>query len=46
MPQANTPEETGRLIGEAITSGDMDAALSLYEPDATFAMPKGLGEGR
>jgi ketosteroid isomerase-like protein len=23
----------------------MDAALSLYEPDATFAMPKGLGEG-
>jgi ketosteroid isomerase-like protein len=45
MPQANTPEETSRLIGEAITSGDMDAALSLYEPDATFAMPKGLGEG-
>ena len=45
MPQANTPEETGRLIGEAITSGDMDAALSLYEPDGTFAMPKGFGEG-
>jgi ketosteroid isomerase-like protein len=45
MPQANTPEDTSRLIGEAITSGDMDAALSLYEPDATFAMPKGFGEG-
>jgi ketosteroid isomerase-like protein len=45
MPQANTPEDTSRLIGAAITSGDMDAALSLYEPEATFAMPKGFGEG-
>jgi ketosteroid isomerase-like protein len=45
MPQANTPEEVNRLIGEAITSGDMDAALSLYEPDATFAMPSAFGEG-
>jgi ketosteroid isomerase-like protein len=45
MPQANTPEDTSRLIGETITSGDRDAALSLYEPDATFAMPKGFGEG-
>lgn len=45
MPQANTPEDTGRLIGEAITSRDIDAALSLYEPDATFAMPAGFGEG-
>jgi hypothetical protein len=23
----------------------MDAALSLYEPDAMFAMPTGFGEG-
>jgi hypothetical protein len=46
MPQAKTPEETSRLIGEAITSGDMDAALSLYEPDATFAMQKGSVKGR
>jgi ketosteroid isomerase-like protein len=45
MPKANTPEETGRLIGEAITSADMDAALSLYEPDATFALPAAFGEG-
>ena len=45
MPQANTPEDISRLIGEAITSGDMDAALSLYEPEATFAMPTGFGEG-
>jgi len=45
MPQAKTPEDTSRLIGEAITSGDVDAALSLYEPNATFAMPRGFGEG-
>jgi ketosteroid isomerase-like protein len=45
MLHASTPEDTSRLIGEAITSGDMDAALSLYEPDATFAMPTGFGEG-
>lgn len=45
MPQAKTPEDTGRLVGEAITSGDVDAALSLYEPDAVFAIPKGFGEG-
>jgi hypothetical protein len=29
MPNANTPEDTGRLIGEVITSDDLDAALSL-----------------
>ena len=45
MPQANTPEDTGRLIGDAVSSGDIDAVLSLYAPDATFAMPKGFGEG-
>ena len=45
MPQANTPEDTGRLLGDAMTSGDIEAALSLYEPDATFAMPTGFGEG-
>ena len=45
MPQAKTPEDTGRLVGEAITSGDIDAALSFYEPDAVFAIPKGFGEG-
>ena len=43
MPKANTPEDTSRLIGEAITSADLDAAL--YEPDATFALPLAFGEG-
>ena len=45
MPTANTPEDVSRLIGEAMTAKDIDAALSLYEPDATFAIPKGFGEG-
>jgi ketosteroid isomerase-like protein len=45
MTKANTPEDTGRLIGEAITSGDLDAALSLYEREGTFVMPRGFGEG-
>ena len=45
MSQANTPEDVARMLGDAITSGDIDAALSLYEPGATFAMPTGFGEG-
>ena len=45
MARANTPEEISRLAAEAITSADLDAALSLYEPDATFVMPSALGDG-
>ena len=36
MP-ARTPAECDILIGQAISSGDIDAALALYEPNATFA---------
>ena len=36
MP-ARTPAECDILVGQAISSGDIDAALSLYESDATFA---------
>ena len=45
MARANTPEEISRLAAEAITSGHLDAALTLYEPDATFVMPNALGGG-
>ena len=31
-----TPEETDRLIAEAISGKDLDAILDLYEPDAVF----------
>jgi ketosteroid isomerase-like protein len=45
MPKATTPQEISQLIGDAITGGDLEAALSLYEPEATFVMPRALGEG-
>ncbi len=35
MP-ANKPEETSQLLAEALKSGDLEAALALYEADATF----------
>ena len=45
MLKATTPQEISQLIGDAITRGDLEGALSLYEPGATFVMPKALGEG-
>ncbi len=36
MP-ARTPAECDTLVCEALSSGDIDAALALYEPSATFA---------
>ena len=40
MP-ARTPEECDSLLFEVIHSGDLDAALELYEPDAVFVVPPG-----
>jgi ketosteroid isomerase-like protein len=31
-----TPEQTDRLIAEAISRQDLNATLDLYEPDAVF----------
>ena len=45
MARADTPEDVSRLIGETVSAGDVDEALSLYEPGGTFAMPYGFGEG-
>jgi ketosteroid isomerase-like protein len=45
MLKATTPQEVSQLIGDAITGGDLEGALSLYEPGATFVMPSALGEG-
>ncbi|HVE67022.1 MAG TPA: nuclear transport factor 2 family protein [Solirubrobacteraceae bacterium] len=45
MPTASSPEDVGRLVGETISSGDIDGALSLYEPEATFVTPRAFGEG-
>ncbi len=41
MPARN-PEDVGRLIVEAINSGDLKAALAMYEPEA--ASPDEQGE--
>jgi uncharacterized protein (TIGR02246 family) len=40
MP-ANKPEEVDQLVGEAISKGDIEAAVALYEPDATFVPEPG-----
>jgi uncharacterized protein (TIGR02246 family) len=40
MP-ANTPEQCDILVGQAISSGDVEAALALYEPDAAFVTEPG-----
>ncbi|GEO19260.1 YybH family protein [Microvirga aerophila] len=34
-----TPEETDRLINEAISTGNAEAAAQLYEPDGVLALP-------
>lgn len=38
---ATTPEDVVRLAVEAIAVGDMDAALAMYEPHASFVGPTG-----
>jgi uncharacterized protein (TIGR02246 family) len=40
MP-ARRPEDADLLISRAINDGDVDAALSLYEPDASFVVEGG-----
>lgn len=36
MPIAHTPADVDRLFAEAISSGDLDGALAMYEEDACF----------
>ena len=38
---ARTPEDVHRLWAEYFVAGDLDAMLSLYEPDATLAAGQG-----
>lgn len=42
---AGTPEDAVRQYVAAMAVGDLDAALSSFTPDATFALPSGFGEG-
>jgi len=38
MPAAHTPEECDLLLIEAMNKGDLDAAVALYEPQATYVL--------
>jgi uncharacterized protein (TIGR02246 family) len=40
MPARN-PEECDSLLLEALTRGDLETAVSLYEPDASFVLESG-----
>lgn len=40
MP-ARKPEECDTLLGEALNRGDLEAAVALYEPNATFVQEPG-----
>lgn len=39
--QAHTPEECDLLLFEVIDTGDLDAAMDLYESDAVFVVSPG-----
>ena len=40
MP-ARKPEECDLLLGEALNAGDLEAAVALYEPNASFVQQPG-----
>jgi uncharacterized protein (TIGR02246 family) len=40
MP-ARTPEEVLLLLAQALTAGDLESAVALYEPEATFVAQPG-----
>lgn len=41
---ATTPEQCDELLIAALNAGDVDAALALYEPEATFVPERGKSE--
>jgi uncharacterized protein (TIGR02246 family) len=38
---ASKPEEINQLLGIALSKGDLEGAMALYEPDATFVPQPG-----
>ena len=44
VPLANTPEEIDRVFSAAISAGDLDTALALYEPEARYVHRGGRTE--
>lgn len=43
--RANSPAETSTLMSAAITAGDLDGAVSLFEPTASFVQLSYVAEG-
>lgn len=43
--RASTPEETSTLMSAAITAGDLEACVSLFEPTASFVQLTYVAEG-
>jgi ketosteroid isomerase-like protein len=41
--KANTPAELQSLLLENINTGDLDAIVACYEPEAVFVLPKDQG---
>lgn len=39
--EARTPADVDRLFAEALSRGDLDGALAMYEPDAAFVLENG-----
>ncbi len=44
--QAKSPEQVNELLIDALTRGDIDGALSLYEEDARFVTADGVVSGK
>jgi len=40
-PLAGRPAQALELLGEALSEGDLDGAVALYEPDATLGLAEG-----
>ena len=40
-PRATRPDEACRLVSDAVSDGDLDAALAHYEPDAVVVLADG-----
>lgn len=43
--RANTPEETSTLMSAAVTAGDLEAAVGLFEPTASFVQLASVAQG-
>jgi DNA-binding MarR family transcriptional regulator/ketosteroid isomerase-like protein len=44
LPLARTPEEVDRIFSAAISAGDLETALALYEPEARYVFRSGRTE--